>query len=83
MMHGHTIQTIPPKTLEQFAERARRMDGCVVVGSSNGRPVAWEFAQNSMVICLIDIGPRPMGHMGKDARRADAIRAELKARAAS
>lgn len=79
MMHIGTITTIPPKTLAQFAERAKRMDGCVKLVGSDGKPFAWEFAQNSMVICLIHLDP-PMGHMGKDARRADAIRAELKAR---
>lgn len=81
MMHTGTITTIPPKTLAQFAERAKRLDGCVEV-KSDGSVFAWEFAQNSMVICLLHLDP-PMGHMGKDARRADAIRAELKTRANS
>lgn len=78
MMTG--IMSVGEKTLAQFAERAKRMDGCVAVIERDGRTIAWEFAQNSMVICLIRLDP-PIGHMGKDARRADEIRAELNARA--
>ena len=62
---------LPPKMAQQFADRAKRMDGCVTVGTS-----IYEFAQGSTVICLLSLEP-PFGHSGKDARRADEIRAEL------
>jgi hypothetical protein len=65
--------TLPPKMAAQFADRARRMDGCVRVGN-----VAYEFAQGSTVICLIHLDP-PIGHFGKDATRAEQIRRELSA----
>lgn len=69
MMTGH--MSLPPKTAEQFAARARKMDGCVRI--SDG---IYEFAQGSNVICLISLDP-PIGHMGKDARRATDIRTAL------
>lgn len=71
MMIGPT--TLPPKMAQQYANRAARMDGCVRVGNS-----IYEFAQGSTVVCLVTLDP-PNGHFGKDARRADAIRAELAA----
>jgi hypothetical protein len=74
MMTGHMV--LPPKTAEQFAARARKMDGCVRFGS------AYEFAQGSNVICLISLDP-PIGHMGKDVRRAAEIRTALLAGASS
>lgn len=81
MMHTGTIQSIAPKMLAQFADRARRLDGCVEVKERDGKVIAWEFAQNTYVVCLIRLDP-PIGHMGKDARRADEIRAELAGRSA-
>lgn len=69
MMTG--ITALPPKMAAQYAERAKRMDGCVSVGSE-----FYEWAQGNNVICLINIDP-PMGHFGKDARRAAEIRAAL------
>jgi hypothetical protein len=69
------IQTLPPKMAAQFAARARLMDGCVTIGTGGGSPI-YEWAQGSSVVTLIHTDP-PMGHVGKDPRRADAIRAEL------
>jgi hypothetical protein len=66
--------TLPPKMLEQYAERARKMDGCVRIGTTGEM---YEFAQGSNVICLVSVNP-PIGHYGKDARRADDIRRELR-----
>ena len=63
--------TLPPKMAAQYADRARRGDGCVRFGD-----VAWEWAQGTTVVCLISLDP-PMGHFGKDSSRADEIRAEL------
>jgi hypothetical protein len=68
---------LSPKTAAQFAERAKRMDGCVRVGSD-----AYEWAQGSNVVCLMFLD-HPIGHVGKDARRADEIRATLAAGASS
>jgi hypothetical protein len=67
--------SLPPKMAAQYAERAKRMDGCVRVGATGH---IFEFAQGSTVICMVDID-NPMGHFGKDGRRADEIRAELAA----
>lgn len=75
MMTGHMV--LPPKTAEQFAARARKMDGCVRLGEE-----VYEFAQGSNVVCLVSLNP-PMGHMGKDARRATEIRTALLAGASS
>jgi hypothetical protein len=71
MMTG--ITALPPKMAVQYAERAKRKDGCVRVGSE-----FYEWAQGNNAICLIHLDP-PMGHFGKDARRAAEIRAELEA----
>jgi hypothetical protein len=73
------VQSLPPKMAAQFAERAQRMDGCVTIGTDVS-PI-YEWAQGSSVVTLIHTNP-PMGHVGKDPRRADQIRAEL-ARAVS
>ena len=75
MMTGHMV--LPPKTAEQFAARARKMDGCVRIGDS-----IYEFAQGSNVVCLISLNP-PQGHVGKDARRATESRTALLAGAPS
>jgi hypothetical protein len=67
------IQTLPPKTAAMLAERARRMDGCVRVGTSGH---IYEFAQGNSVVCLISLDP-PVGHVGRDPHRAEQIRKEL------
>ena len=59
MMTG--VTTLPPKMAAQYAERAKRMDGCISVGQG-----AYEFAQGTTVVVLMDIDP-PFGHFGKDA----------------
>lgn len=74
MMKGPT--QLPPKMAQQYADRAKRMDGCVRIGDRHSD--MFEFAQGSTVICLVHLDP-PMGHFGKDARRADDIRRQLAA----
>lgn len=73
MMNTKSITRLSPQVAAQYAERAKRMDGCVKVGTSGD---IYEFAQNSTVICLIHLDP-PEGHYGKDAYRADQIRKQL------
>jgi hypothetical protein len=76
MMTGHMV--LPPKTAEQFADRARRGEGLRLSPDSS----IYEFAQGSNVVCLISLDP-PIGHIGKDARRANEIRAALSTQGAS
>jgi len=69
------IQTLPPKMLQQYGERAQRMDGCVRVGEGD----IFEFAgPGNTVVCIIGLPP-VAGHFGKDAHRAAAIRAIIAA----
>lgn len=75
-MSTHTIQPLPPKMAEQFAARARNGEG-VPVGS-----VAVEFPQHGSVVCVMfPHDDRAMGHISKNPRRADELRAILAARA--
>ena len=71
-MSAHTAQMIPPKMAAQFAERARNGEG-VPVGD-----VAVEFPQHGSVVCIMyPHDERAMGHITKNARRADELRAIL------
>ena len=70
-MKTATIQSLPPKMADQLAHRARRMDGCIALGGD-----MYEWAQGNTVVTLVSLNP-PIGHIGKDPRRADEIRAAL------
>lgn len=71
-MSAHTAQELPPKMAAQFAARARNGEG-VPVGD-----IAVEFPQHGSVVCVMypnDV--RSMGHITRNPRRADELRAIL------
>lgn len=77
-MSAHTAQMLPPKMTAQFAERARNGEG-VPVGD-----IAVEFPQHGSVVCVMyPHDERAMGHITRNPRRADELRAILAARAQS
>lgn len=61
---------IPPKMLAQFAERAKRMDGCVK------NMETYEFPQGTTVVVIFDL-ENPCGYFSKNAERAEALRRKL------
>ncbi len=76
-MAAHTVQLLPPKMAAQFAARARNGEG-VPVGE-----VAVEFPQHGSVVCVMfPNDDRAMGHITKNPRRADELRAILADRVA-
>ncbi len=76
-MSAHTAQLLPPKMAELFAARARNGEG-VPVGD-----IAVEFPQHGSVVCVMyPHDDRAMGHITKNPRRADELRAILAARVA-
>jgi hypothetical protein len=77
-MSAHTAQMLPPKMATQFAERARNGEG-VPVGD-----IAVEFPQHGSVVCVMyPHDDRVMGHITRNPRRADELRAIIAARVQS
>lgn len=67
-----SVQVLPPKMLQQFGERAARMDGCVkLIGSD-----IYEWPQGNNVVTIIGLPP-VAGHVSKNKFRADEIRRAL------
>lgn len=65
------IQKLPPKMLAQFAEKARRNEGCKPIGSFR------LFAQGNNVISILLGEGWEEGHMRRNPYEAEEIRKYL------
>jgi len=61
---------IPPKTLAQLAERAKKLDGCVHLENSQ----IYEFPISTNIVAVVINPGSPSGHQGKDVRRNAELR---------